>query len=51
MKYITRNLEKVVSQVTTEYPVLIDEVQYAPELFTYIKMQLNIHRNGKCLLT
>ena len=94
MKYITRNLEKVVSQVTTEYPVvlvtgprqvgkttmlqklmegtnrgyvslddlnerniaktdpelflqlhkppvLIDEVQYAPELFTYIKMHVD----------
>lgn len=96
MKYITRNLEKVVSQVTNEYPVvlvtgprqvgkttmlqklmegtdrgyvslddlqerniaktdpelflqlhkppvLIDEVQYAPELFTYIKM--NVDKN------
>lgn len=26
-------------------PVLIDEVQYAPELFTYIKMQIDEHRN------
>ena len=94
MKYITRNLEHVVSQVTKEYPVvlvtgprqvgkttmllklmdgtnrgyvtlddwnerniaktdpelflqlhkppiLIDEVQYAPELFTYIKMHVD----------
>ncbi len=29
MNYIKRNLENVVSQVTKEYPVLIDEVQYA----------------------
>ena len=96
MKYISRNLEKVVSQVTKEYPVvlvtgprqvgkttmlqklmegtergyvslddlnerqlakndpelflqlhkppvLIDEVQYAPELFTYIK--INVDKN------
>lgn len=26
-------------------PVLIDEVQYAPELFTYIKIQIDEHRN------
>ena len=63
MNYIKRNLEKVVSQVTKEYPVvlvtgprqvgkttmlhkppvLIDEVQYAPELFAYIKM--NVDKN------
>lgn len=96
MNYIKRNLEKIVSQVTKEYPVLlvtgprqvgkttmlqklmegtdrsyvslddlnersiaktdpelflqlhkppvlIDEVQYAPELFTYIKM--NVDKN------
>ncbi len=100
MKYITRNLEHVVSQVTKEYPVvlvtgprqvgkttmllklmdgtnrgyvtlddwnerniaktdpelflqlhkppiLIDEVQYAPELFTYIKMHVDkTHESG-----
>ena len=105
MKYITRNLEKVVSQVTTEYPVvlvtgprqvgkttmlqklmegtnrgyvslddlnerniaktdpelflqlhkppvLIDEVQYAPELFTYIKMHVDKnHEPGAFWLT
>lgn len=96
MQYITRNLEKVVSQVTKEYPVvlvtgprqvgkttmlqklmegtergyvtlddlnernmaktdpelflqlhkppvLIDEVQYAPELFVYIKLYVDQH--------
>ena len=96
MNYIKRNLERVVSQVTKEYPVvlvtgprqvgkttmlrklmegtdrgyvtlddlsdrnlaktdpelflqlhkppvLIDEVQYAPELFTYIKMHVDSH--------
>ena len=26
-------------------PVLIDEVQYAPELFTYIKMHVDKNRN------
>ena len=26
-------------------PVLIDEAQYAPELFTYIKIQIDEHRN------
>ena len=99
MKYITRNLEHVVSQVTKEYPVvlvtgprqvgkttmllklmdgtnrgyvtlddwnerniaktdpelflqlhkppiLIDEVQYAPELFTYIKMHVDKTHEG-----
>lgn len=105
MKYITRNLEKVVSQVTREYPVvlvtgprqvgkttmlqklmegtdrgyvslddlqerniaktdpelflqlhkppvLIDEVQYAPELFTYIKMNVDKnHEPGAFWLT
>ena len=105
MKYITRNLEKVVSQVTKEYPVvlvtgprqvgkttmlqklmegtdrsyvslddlqerniaktdpelflqlhkppvLIDEVQYAPELFTYIKMHVDkTHEPGAFWLT
>lgn len=98
MKYIVRNLEKIVNQVTKEYPVvlvtgprqvgkttmlrklmegtgrgyvtlddlnernvakndpelflqlhrppvLIDEVQYAPELFTYIKM--NVDKNSE----
>ena len=98
MKYISRNLEKVVSQVTKEYPVvlvtgprqvgkttmlqklmegtdrkyvslddlnerdlakndpelflqlhkppvLIDEVQYAPELFTYIKIYVDKNHN------
>lgn len=98
MKYIVRNLENIVNQVTKEYPVvlvtgprqvgkttmlrklmegtgrgyvtlddlnernvakndpelflqlhrppvLIDEVQYAPELFTYIKM--NVDKNSK----
>ena len=97
MSYITRSLEKVVQQVTQEYPVvlvtgprqvgkttmlqklmegtsrgyvslddlneralakndpelflqlhkppvLIDEVQYAPELFTYIKVYADTHR-------
>ena len=97
MKYITRNLENVVNQVTKEYPVvlvtgprqvgkttmlrklmegtdrgyvtlddlndrniaktdpelflqlhkppvLIDEVQYAPELFTYIKIHVDKNR-------
>ena len=105
MKYITRNLEHVVSQVTKEYPVvlvtgprqvgkttmllklmdgtnrgyvtlddwnerniaktdpelflqlhkppiLIDEVQYAPELFTYIKMHVDkTHEPGAFWLT
>lgn len=105
MKYISRNLEKVVSQVTKEYPVvlvtgprqvgkttmlqklmegterryvslddlnersiaktdpelflqlhkppvLIDEVQYAPELFTYIKMHVDKnHEPGAFWLT
>lgn len=98
MRYIPRNLEKVVTQVTGEYPVvlvtgprqvgkttmlqklmegtdrayvtlddlnersiaktdpelflqlhkppiLIDEVQYAPELFTYIKMHVDKNHN------
>lgn len=98
MKYISRNLEKVVSQVTKEYPVvlvtgprqvgkttmlqklmegtdrkyvslddlnerdlakndpelflqlhkppvLIDEVQFAPELFTYIKIYVDKNHN------
>lgn len=98
MKYISRNLEKVVSQLTKEYPVvlvtgprqvgkttmlkklmentnrgyvslddlgarnlaksdpelflqlhkppvLIDEVQYAPELFTYIKIYVDENHN------
>ena len=26
-------------------PVLIDEVQYAPELFTYIKIHIDEHHN------
>lgn len=105
MNYITRNLEKVVNQVTKEYPVvlvtgprqvgkttmlqklmegtdrgyitlddlnerniaktdpelflqlhkppvLIDEVQYAPELFTYIKMHVDKnHEPGAYWLT
>ena len=105
MKYITRDLEKVVMQVTKEYPVvlvtgprqvgkttmlqklmagtsrryvtlddlnersiaktdpelflqlhkppiLIDEVQYAPELFTYIKMHVDKnHEPGAFWLT
>lgn len=105
MKYITRNLEKVVNQVTKEYPVvlvtgprqvgkttmlqklmegtnrgyvtlddlnersiaktdpelflqlhkppvLIDEVQYAPELFTYIKINVDKqHEPGAFWLT
>lgn len=105
MKYITRNLENVVSQVTKEYPVvlvtgprqvgkttmlqklmegtnrgyvtlddlnerniaktdpelflqlhkppvLIDEVQYAPELFTYIKIHVDKnHEPGAFWLT
>ena len=105
MKYITRNLENVVKQVTKEYPVvlvtgprqvgkttmlqkmmkdtnreyvslddlnersiakgdpelflqlhkppvLIDEVQYAPELFTYIKMYVDKnHEPGAFWLT
>lgn len=105
MHYITRSLEKVVEQVTTEYPVvlvtgprqvgkttmlrklmehtdrgyvslddlherslaksdpelflqlhkppvLIDEVQYAPELFTYIKVYAdNHHEPGAFWLT
>lgn len=105
MKYIVRNLEKVVNQVTKEYPVvlvtgprqvgkttmlkklmegtdrgyvtlddlnersiakndpelflqlhkspvLIDEVQYAPELFTYIKMHVDEnHKPGAFWLT
>lgn len=105
MKYITRNLETVVSQVTKEYPVvlvtgprqvgkttmlqklmegtergyvslddlnersiaktdpelflqmhkppvLIDEVQYAPELFTYIKIHVDQnHEPGAFWLT
>lgn len=105
MKYITRNLEQVVNQVTKEYPVvlvtgprqvgkttmlqklmegterryvtlddlnerniaktdpelflqlhkppvLIDEVQYAPELFTYIKMHVDQnHEVGAFWLT
>lgn len=105
MNYITRKLEKVVSQVTKEYsvvlvtgprqvgkttmlqklmegtnrgyvtlddlnerslaktdpelflqlhkpPVLIDEVQYAPELFTYIKMHVDRnHEPGAFWLT
>lgn len=105
MKYITRNLENVVNQVTKEYPVvlvtgprqvgkttmlqklmegtdreyvtlddlnersvaktdpelflqlhkppvLIDEVQYAPELFTYIKMHVDKnHEPGAFWLT
>lgn len=105
MKYITRNLEAVVSQVTQEYPVvlvtgprqvgkttmlqklmegtdrgyvtlddlnerniaktdpelflqlhkppvLIDEVQYAPELFTYIKIYVDKnHEPGAFWLT
>ena len=105
MKYITRNLEKVVDHVTKEYPVvlvtgprqvgkttmlqklmegtdrgyvslddlqerniaktdpelflqlhkppvLIDEVQYAPELFTYIKMNVDKkHEPGAFWLT
>lgn len=105
MKYITRNLENVVCQVTKEYPVvlvtgprqvgkttmlqklmkgtdrayvtlddlnersiaktdpelflqlhkppvLIDEVQYAPELFTYIKMHVDKeHEPGAFWLT
>ena len=105
MKYITRNLENVVSQVTKEYPVvlvtgprqvgkttmllklmegtdrgyvtlddlnerniaktdpelflqlhkppvLIDEVQYAPELFTYIKIHVGKnHAPGAFWLT
>jgi predicted AAA+ superfamily ATPase len=105
MNYITRNLEKVVSQVTKEYPVvmvtgprqvgkttmlqklmegtergyvtlddlnersiaktdpelflqlhkppvLIDEVQYAPELFTYIKLHVDKnHQPGAFWLT
>ena len=105
MNYIKRNLEKIVSQVTKEYPVLlvtgprqvgkttmlqklmegtdrsyvslddlnersiaktdpelflqlhkppvlIDEVQYAPELFTYIKMNVDKkHEPGAFWLT
>ena len=105
MKYISRNLETVVSQLTKEYPVvlltgprqvgkttmlkklmentnrgyvslddlnarnlaksdpelflqlhkppiLIDEVQYAPELFTYIKMHVDKNQNpGEFWLT
>ena len=105
MKYITRNLERVVQQVSTEYPVvlvtgprqvgkttmlkklmegtnrgyvtlddlnerqlaktdpelflqlhkppvLIDEVQYAPELFTYIKIDADTtHEAGAFWLT
>lgn len=105
MKYITRNLEHVVQQVSTEYPVvlvtgprqvgkttmlkklmegtnrgyvtlddlnerqlaktdpelflqlhkppvLIDEVQYAPELFTYIKIHADkTHEAGAFWLT
>lgn len=105
MKYITRNLEHVVKQVTNEYPVvlvtgprqvgkttmlqklmegtdrgyvslddwnerslaktdpelflqlhkppiLIDEVQYAPELFTYIKIHVDkCHNPGAFWLT
>lgn len=105
MKYITRNLERVVQQVSTEYPVvlvtgprqvgkttmlkklmegtnrgyvtlddlnerqlaktdpelflqlhkppvLIDEVQYAPELFTYIKIHADTtHEAGAFWLT
>jgi predicted AAA+ superfamily ATPase len=35
-----------------EPPVLIDEVQYAPELFTYIKIYSDTHRrNGLFWLT
>lgn len=105
MKYISRNLETVVSQLTKEYPIvlltgprqvgkttmlkklmentnrgyvslddlnarnlaksdpelflqlhkppiLIDEVQYAPELFTYIKMHVDKNQNpGEFWLT
>ena len=28
-------------------PVLIDEVQYAPELFTYIKIHIDKHHNPR----
>lgn len=103
MDYITRNLEKIVLQVSGEYPVvlvtgsrqvgkttmlqklmegterkyvslddlnerslaktdpelflqlhkppvLIDEVQYAPELFTYIKIHVDkAHNPGDCM--
>lgn len=38
--------------MTKEYPVLIDEVQYAPELFTYIKIYVDQNHNpGAFLLT
>jgi predicted AAA+ superfamily ATPase len=37
---------------TYEPPVLIDEVQYAPQLFPYIKMQVDKHKkNGQFWLT
>jgi hypothetical protein len=44
-----RNLAKTDPQLFIELhkpPVLIDEVQYAPELFTYIKVYVDSHHNA-----
>lgn len=44
-----RNLAKSDPQLFLELhkpPVLIDEVQYAPELFTYIKLHVDSHREA-----
>lgn len=44
-----RNLAKTDPQLFIELhkpPVLIDEVQYAPELFTYIKIYVDSHREA-----
>ena len=60
-KYVTldnptmRNLAKTEPELFLqryEPPVIIDEVQYAPELFSYIKIYVDTHkRNGDFWLT
>ena len=51
MREIAKNDPKLFLQLHKP-PVLIDEVQYAPELFTYIKIHIDEHHNpGDFLLT
>ena len=44
MREMAKNDPKMFLQLHTP-PVLIDEVQYAPELFTYIKIYIDEHHN------
>ncbi len=51
MREMAKNDPKLFLQLHKP-PVLIDEVQYAPELFTYIKIHIDEHHNpGDFLLT